>query len=91
MITNKEVQDAIASIEHYKLRFSSSVVCALTLTNGHVVIGEAHCAPGTEFDPALGQEYSRQDAEEKVRVLLAFAHRSQFKVNPLASGASRGH
>jgi len=83
MITPDLINNAIKSIEYNRIRGTNSVVCALVLHNGHIVIGEAHCAPDTEFNAELGMKYSREDAERKVGELLTFAARERS--NPLLS------
>lgn len=75
MITKKMVHDAIKSIVLHRFEGTNSVACALILNNGHVVVGEAHCAPGTDFDASLGAAFARDDAESKLGALLAYEQR----------------
>lgn len=82
MVTNKAVQDAIAQVHLFHVPGTGTVLCALLLTNGHVLTGEAHCAPGTQFDSALGVMYARQDAESKIEALLAFTARGPLNPTP---------
>lgn len=74
-VARQEILDATQRVVLHRLEGTTSVVCALVLRNGHVVVGEAHCAPGVEFNPELGVEYARADAERKVGELLAFQSR----------------
>lgn len=78
-------KDAVARIVYHKLEGTNSVVCGLVLNNGHVVIGESHCAPGTEFNPQLGMEFSRADAERKLGELVVFGARERERINCLNS------
>jgi hypothetical protein len=77
------VDHMIQRLVFHKLEGTDSVVCGLVLHNGHVVIGEAHCAPGTVFDGLLGMKYSREDAERKLGELAAFSARE--RTNPTNS------
>lgn len=69
------IESAICRVEYHRIDQTNSCICALVLMNGHVVIGEAHCAPGTAFSSELGMQFSREDAERKVVELLAFQDR----------------
>lgn len=75
MITAQAVQDTIERVDVNYVGGTSTVVCCLVLTNGHVVVGQAHCAPGTDFNPSIGSDCARKDAEAKVAELLAFEAR----------------
>lgn len=80
MITNEVVQKSIGRVDLHHVQGTKTVICSLVLTNGHVVVGEAHCAYDTEFDSELGVEYARKDAEAKVKVLLAFQVRGPINI-----------
>lgn len=79
MITKQRVLDAICRVELHRIDGTNSVVCALVLMNGHVVIGEAHCAHNTAFSSELGAQFAREDAERKVYELLAFQDRGMIE------------
>lgn len=74
-ITRQEILDAVQRVVLHRLEGTNSVICALVLRNGHVVVGEAHCAPGVEFNSELGVKCAREAAERKVGELLAFQYR----------------
>lgn len=78
MISASQVQNAIARVDVNHVRGTGTVVCCLVLFNGHVVVGEAHCADLSKFDPVKGLEYARADAESKVLGLLVFAQRGEI-------------
>jgi hypothetical protein len=88
-ITPAQIQDAITSVEYHLFQGTTAVACCLVLTNGHAVIGLAHCAKDTPFDPVLGQKYSREDAEAQVAELLAFEQRGP--INPNERSANGHH
>lgn len=67
----------VERIEYHRFNGTNTVACALILNNGFVVVGLAHCLNGAEFDPKLGMQYSREDADRKVCELLAFNQKQQ--------------
>jgi hypothetical protein len=75
MITQAAIENAIRSVEYHLFHGATTMACCLTLTNGHTVVGLAHCAKDTVFDPKLGEKYSREDAEGQIGELLAFEER----------------
>ena len=75
MITGQMIEDAVSAVEFHLFRNTTVIACALTLRNGHVVVGLAYCAKGTTFDPKLGSEFARQDANQKVAEVLACEQR----------------
>ena len=75
MITPQQVQAAIARVDINHVRGTGTVVCSLILTNGYVVVGQAHCADIKDFDPVKDTEHARANAEREVLRLLAFVER----------------
>lgn len=51
-------------------------VCALTLRNGFVVIGEAAAASPENFDEAIGRRIARDNARGKIWALEGYVLRS---------------
>lgn len=83
MITPDMLEAAVSAVHYHKFENTKSCVCALVLKNGHVVVGEAHCALDVEFDPRLAMEFSRRDAEQKLAPFLAFQQRGPLKLKEL--------
>lgn len=52
-------------------------ICVLVLANGFVVTGESCCVSTENFDPALGQQYARKKAADKVWELMGYELRSR--------------
>ena len=46
--------------------------CVLVLRNGFTVTGESACASPENFDPAIGREIARQNAEQKIWPLMGY-------------------
>lgn len=84
MITPQAVQDAIKIVHFHHFAGTKTMICALVMTNGHTVVGQAHAAMETPFSVDLGMSFARADAESKVSELLAFQQRN----TQLAVGAN---
>ena len=65
------MEDTIANIEYHLFKHTTTMVCAIVLGNGFVVVGQSASVPTTQFDPVLGMKYSREDAERKLVDYLA--------------------
>lgn len=52
--------------------------CVLVLRNGFTVTGESACASPENFDAAIGRKIARQNAEQKIWLLLGFRLRDQL-------------
>lgn len=81
MITQKRITDAICRVEVHRVNGTNTIIVALVLMNGHVVIGQAHCAESTDFALQVGVETARADAEQQVAALLAYQDRGFIKEN----------
>lgn len=79
MITREDVLAKVSKVYLHHFPGTTTIVCALQLTNGHVVVGEAHCAHDTPFSTQLGAEFAREDAESKVKTLLAYEQRNTLE------------
>lgn len=85
MITPFDVQVAIERVVLYRVEDTDTIVCALVLHNGCVVVGEAHGDPSMVFDAAAITREARHDAEVKVALFLAFMARSKVKSKELTT------
>ena len=81
------VQKSIAAIEHHLFRGTTTMACALTLTDGRVVVGVWTPPLGAALDPTTAMRRSRKDAEAKAAALLA----SPVPNHQLAEGAINGN
>lgn len=69
------INDRVKNVEFHKFNGTGTVVCALVLDTGFVVVGQAHCLDPDKFDPQLGMSLSRDDANRKVSELLGYEHK----------------
>ena len=53
-------------------------VCVLVLRNGFTVTGESACASPENFNPEIGRQIARQNAEKKIWPLLGYQLKEQL-------------
>lgn len=64
---NPEMIDAtIQSEQYYIFPGTTLTVCALTLRNGFIVVGESAAASPENFDQAIGRKIARENARNKI-------------------------
>lgn len=62
-----EMIDAvIKSEQYYVFPGTTLTVCALTLRNGFIVVGESAAASPENFDQAIGRKIARENARNKI-------------------------
>lgn len=52
--------------------------CVLVLKNGFTVTGESACASPENFDPEIGRKIARQNAVQKIWLLMDYELRSKL-------------
>lgn len=65
-------EKAVKSSEYNLVQGTGMMICALTLRNNFVVVGQAGCLPTSTFNPELGMKYAREDAIRKVQEFIGF-------------------
>ena len=81
-ITPDDVNDAIVKDEYYNFPGSTVIICLLTLTNDFTVTGESACASPENFDEEVGRSTARDNARDKIWVLLGFALKEKLALQP---------
>lgn len=73
-LTPEKVDEIARSAQdfYWHVPGTTTVVCALSLTNGYVVIGEAACVEPSNFDEALGRKIAYNKAREKLWALEGY-------------------
>lgn len=71
-VSLEAVQAAIKGETYIVLPNGRTTICQLTLDNGFTVEGQSACVHQDNFNLRLGREYAREQAEEKVWMLLGF-------------------
>lgn len=67
-----DLEAAIRNEAYHVLPDTTVTVCVLTLDNGYSVRGESACVDPANFNEAIGREYARKDAINKLWPLLGF-------------------
>lgn len=55
------------------------VICVLTLTNGHKVVGTSRPVSATNFDEELGREAARRKARDQIWELAGYELRTRLQ------------
>jgi hypothetical protein len=71
-ITDKDVNDAIKSIQYHVFPDTTTTVCCITLTNGYTAIGHAACVSPENYDKDVGQKIAFTNAREVLWGLLGY-------------------
>jgi Phage protein (N4 Gp49/phage Sf6 gene 66) family len=75
-LTPQMIDDQILSEQYYVFPGTTMTVCALTLCNGFVVIGESAAASPKNFDEEIGRRIARDDARNKIWALEGYTLRN---------------
>lgn len=65
-VSREQVESVIAKVEYYNPPGTSLTLCMIHCKNGFIAVGESACVDPSQYDPKLGQEYSYEQAFEKV-------------------------
>lgn len=76
---NPDMIDATIVSEMYHVFPGTTLtVCALTLRNGFIVIGESAAASPANFDQAIGRKVARENARNKIWQLEGYLLREKL-------------
>lgn len=65
-VTPERIESRIVEQQFYQFPETTLTVCALTLKNGHIVVGESACVHPENFDAELGCKIARDRAMNKI-------------------------
>lgn len=71
-ITIQTVEDCIKRVQFHHFAGTTTIVCALELSNGFVVTGESACASPENFNHEIGMKIARENARSKIWVLEGY-------------------
>lgn len=60
------IDSTIRSEQYHVFPGTTLTVCALTLRNGFIVVGESAAASPENFDQAIGRKIARENARNKI-------------------------
>lgn len=65
-LTPDLIDATIVSEQYYVFPNTTLTVCALTLRNGFIVVGESAAASPSNFDTVIGRKIARENARNKI-------------------------
>ena len=77
-LTPDHIDSAIKHEQYYAFPGTTMTVCALTLNNGYIVIGESAAASLDNFDEAIGRKIARDNARNKIWALEGYLLRDRL-------------
>lgn len=72
------IDEAIMSEAYHVFPGTTMTVCALTLRNGFIVIGESAAASPENFNAEIGRKIARENARNKIWALEGYLLRSKL-------------
>jgi len=72
------IDDAIMSEAYHVFPGTTMTVCALTLRNGFIVIGESAAASPENFNTEIGRKIARENARNKIWALEGYLLRTKL-------------
>jgi hypothetical protein len=78
-LTPALIDAQIVGEQYYVFPYTTMTVCALTLQNGFIVIGESAAASPSNFDKAIGRRLARDNARNKIWSLEGYLLRTRLQ------------
>lgn len=76
-LTKDDLKALVVKEYYHRIPDSTVTVCALTLKNGFVVVGDSACIDPRKFDEEIGRQVAFDDAIEKVWELEGYCMKSE--------------
>ncbi len=80
-----DIDRAILAEQFHVFPGTTMTVCALTLRNGFVVVGESAAASPENFDEAIGRKIARERARDRIWALEGYALRERLSEKAAAT------
>lgn len=77
-LTPQMIDDVIVSEQYHVFHGTTMTVCALTLRNGFIVVGESAAASPENFDAEIGRKIARENARNKIWALEGYSLRNKL-------------
>jgi len=75
------IDSVIQSEQYHVFPGTTMTVCALTLNNGYIVLGESAAASVANFDAEIGRRIARQNARNKIWTLEGYLLRERLQAS----------
>lgn len=72
------IDETIVSEQYHVFPGTTMTVCALTLRNGYIVVGESAAASPENFDQDIGRKIARENARNKIWALEGYLLREKL-------------
>ena len=80
-LTKDDLKALVVKEYYHRIPDSTVTVCAITLKNGFVVVGDSACIDPRKFDEEIGRQVAFDDAIEKVWELEGYRMKSEGLFN----------
>lgn len=80
-LTKDDLKALVVKEYYHRIPDSTVTVCAITLKNGFVVVGDSACIDPRKFDEEIGRQVAFDDAIEKVWELEGYRMKSEGLLN----------
>lgn len=77
-VTSAQIDALIVGEAYHVFPGTTLTICALTLRNGFVVLGESAAASPENFDEAIGRRIARDNARNKIWALEGYLLRERL-------------
>lgn len=74
----EDIDATIVSEQYYIFPNTTLTVCALTLKNGFITVGESAAASPENFDKEIGRKIARENARNKIWALEGYVLRNKL-------------
>lgn len=80
-LTKDDLKALVVKEYYHRIPDSTVTICAITLKNGFVVVGDSACIDPRKFDEEIGRQVAFDDALEKVWELEGYRMKSEGLLN----------
>jgi len=77
-LTPAKIDETIVDEQYHVFPGTTMTVCALTLRNGFIVIGESAAASPENFNEEIGRKIARDKARDRIWALEGYALRNSL-------------
>lgn len=77
-LTPELIDETIEAVQYHVFPGTTMTVCAITLRNGYVVIGESAAASPENFDEHIGRKIAFDNARQKIWALEGYLLREKL-------------
>jgi hypothetical protein len=74
----EDITATIVGVDYHRFPGTTMIICAITLQNGFMVIGQSRPANDALFDEKTGRDLAYADAREKIWSYLGYALRDRL-------------